>query len=234
MDHLSIIEIIIRMLLAIIIGGVIGFEREHKNRPAGLRTHILVCLGATILALIQQEICVDAIQTAIQMPKVSGVIRADPARLIAQVVSGVGFLGVGTIIVTKHSVKGLTTAASLWAVAGIGLALGMGYYQIGILGFLAIYFSLTVIKKYLKVPTVKKLEVRYKHRVETKEYINQYFEKHNIYLEDVMFDVELVGEDRVYRNIFTVDLPKSMTYADLIEELSMYKNITKIRLIAIV
>jgi putative Mg2+ transporter-C (MgtC) family protein len=234
MDHLSIIEIVIRMLLSIIIGGVIGFEREHKNRPAGLRTHILVCLGATILALIQQEICVDAIQTAIQMPKVSGVIRADPARLIAQVVSGVGFLGVGTIIVTKHSVKGLTTAASLWAVAGLGLALGMGYYQIGILGFLAIYFSLTVIKKYLKVPTVKKLEVRYKHRVETKEYINQYFEKHNIYLEDVMFDVELVGEDRVYRNIFTVDLPKSMTYADLIEELSMYKNITKIRLIAIV
>ncbi|KAF1299199.1 magnesium transporter MgtC [Enterococcus sp. JM4C] len=230
---LTIPEIIIRLVLAILIGGVVGFERQYKSRPAGMRTHILVCLGATIIALIQVEIASSAIHAAIENPKLAGVIRSDEARLIAQVVSGVGFLGAGTIIVTKRSVTGLTTAASLWAVAGVGIATGMGFYAIAISSFLAVFFALTLVKRIIHIPATKKLEVQYIHREETKSFISQYFEDRKIEIEDVNFDVKFVEDYRIYTNIYTIDLPRGLTYAEVIEELSTYKNITKLRLVTI-
>lgn len=115
---LTIPEIILRLGIALLFGGAIGFERQYKNRPAGMRTHILVCIGACIIALIKVEIASKAMRDVLEYPELVGTIRSDEARLIAQVVSGVGFLGAGTIIVTKQSVTGLTTAASLWAIAG--------------------------------------------------------------------------------------------------------------------
>jgi len=230
---LTVPEIIIRLCLAMLIGGVIGFERQYKNRPAGMRTHILVCMGATIIALIQVEIAATALQDAINHPEFTGVIRSDQARLIAQVVSGIGFLGAGTIIVTKQSVTGLTTAASLWAVAGLGIAIGMGYYAIAITSFVGVFIALTLVRKVIHVPTTKKLEIRYIHKQETKEFINQYFEEHKIEIEDVNFNVVLVDDTQIYTNIYTIDLPKGMTYAEVIEDLSIYKNITKLRLVSI-
>lgn len=231
--NLTIPEIIIRLCLAMLIGGVIGFERQYKNRPAGMRTHILVCMGATIIALIQVEIAANALQDAINHPELSGVIRSDQARLIAQVVSGIGFLGAGTIIVTKQSVTGLTTAASLWAVAGLGIAIGMGYYAIAITSFVGVFIALTLVRKVIHVPTTKKLEIRYIHKQETKEFINQYFEEHKIEIEDVNFNVVVAEDTQVYTNIYTIDLPKGLTYAEVIEDLSIYKNITKLRLVSI-
>lgn len=231
--NLTVPEIVIRLCLAMLIGGVIGFERQYKNRPAGMRTHILVCMGATIIALIQVEIAANALQDAINHPELSGVIRSDQARLIAQVVSGIGFLGAGTIIVTKQSVTGLTTAASLWAVAGLGIAIGMGYYAIAITSFIGVFIALTLVRKVIHVPTTKKLEIRYVHKQETKEFINQYFEEHKIEIEDVNFNVVLVEDMQIYTNIYTIDLPKGMTYAEVIEDLSIYKNITKLRLVSI-
>lgn len=231
--HLTIPEIVIRLSLAMIIGGVIGFERQYKNRPAGMRTHILVCMGATIIALIQDEIAATALQDALNHPELAGVIRSDQARLIAQVVSGIGFLGAGTIIVTKQSVTGLTTAASLWAIAGLGIAIGMGYYSIAITSFIGIFIALTVVRKVIHVPTTKKLEIHYINKQETKEFINQYFEEHKIEIEDVNFDVVVVEDTQIYTNIYTIDLPNGMTYAEVIEDLSIYKNITKLRLVSI-
>lgn len=231
--NLTVPEIIIRLCLAMLIGGTIGFERQYKNRPAGMRTHILVCMGATIIALIQVEIAANALQDAVNHPELVGVIRSDQARLIAQVVSGIGFLGAGTIIVTKQSVTGLTTAASLWAIAGLGIAIGMGYYAIAITSFIGVFIALTVVKRVIHVPTTKKLEIRYIHKQETKEFINQYFEDHKIEIEDVNFNVVLVDDNQIYTNIYTIDLPKGMTYAEVIEDLSIYKNITKLRLVSI-
>lgn len=230
---LNLQEIVIRLLLSMFIGGVIGFERQYANRPAGLRTHIMVCMGATIIALIQVEIAAGAIQDAIATPALAGVIRSDQGRLIAQVVSGIGFLGAGTIIVTKQSVTGLTTAASLWAVAGVGIAVGMGYYAIAISSFVAIFTALTLIKRIIHVPTRKKLEIRFIHRAETKEFIADYFEQHKIEIEDVNFDVSFEQDYRIYTNVYTIDLPSGMTYTDVIEDLSVYKNITKLRLVTI-
>lgn len=119
---ISTFEVIQRILMAAIIGGLIGLEREINNRPAGLRTHVLVTLGATLIMLISID--------GFNLP---GFESVDPSRLAAQVVSGIGFLGAGTIMVRGNSIDGLTTAASLWVSAGIGLGLGIGYYLASIL-----------------------------------------------------------------------------------------------------
>ncbi|HJG23837.1 MgtC/SapB family protein [Enterococcus durans] len=230
---LTIPEIILRLGIALLFGGAIGFERQYKNRPAGMRTHILVCIGACIIALIQVEIASKAMRDVLEYPELVGTIRSDEARLIAQVVSGVGFLGAGTIIVTKQSVTGLTTAASLWAIAGVGIAIGMGFYAIAIISFIGIVLALTVVKKIIHVPTTKKLEIQFIHRKETKDFLADYFEKRDIIIEDVNFDVKFVEDYRVYKNIYTINLPKNMTYAEVIEELSTYKNITKLHLVSI-
>ena len=111
------LEIGQRLLLAVIMSGAIGFDREFKSRPAGMRTHILVCVGATMIALLQAEIFLDTVTMIGKNPEMASAFRIDQTRLIAQVVSGIGFLGAGTIIVTKRAVAGLTTAASLWTVA---------------------------------------------------------------------------------------------------------------------
>ena len=115
-------SILLRMLLACVCGGLVGIEREFKRRPAGFRTHILICLGATMTTMTSQFLAVSMGSPT------------DIGRLGAQVVAGVGFIGAGTIIVTRRQrVKGLTTAAGLWASAIMGLALGAGFYEGGIL-----------------------------------------------------------------------------------------------------
>lgn len=228
---MTITDIIQRLLLAIVVSGAIGFDREFKNRPAGMRTHILVCVGATVVALMQDQISIDALHIATTQPELAGVVRSDQARLIAQVISGIGFLGAGTIIVTKRSVMGLTTAASLWTVACLGIATGMGYYEIAIAGFVIIQLTLTLLKKVIVVPSMKKLEVKYVHRVETKEFITDYFLANKVEVRDVNFDVEFVEDRRIYTNLYTIELPRGKSFADLIEELSIHENVMKIRLV---
>jgi putative Mg2+ transporter-C (MgtC) family protein len=127
--------IILRLLLSVLLGGVIGYERGRAGRPAGLRTHILVCLGSALAIMTNQYIY-----------QVYGV--GDPTRMAAQVISGIGFLGAGTIIVTgRHQVKGLTTAAGLWATACMGLAIGIGFYKAAIVGCLFITFATVVLHR---------------------------------------------------------------------------------------
>ena len=120
--NMSMLAISVRMLLAAVCGGLIGMEREFKRRPAGFRTHILICLGAAMTTLTSQYLYLTMNY------------YTDMARLGAQVVAGIGFIGAGTIIVTrKQRVKGLTTASGLWTAAIVGLALGGGFYEGGIL-----------------------------------------------------------------------------------------------------
>ncbi|WP_274649149.1 MgtC/SapB family protein [Paenibacillus humicola] len=113
-------HIFLRLLLSICLGGLIGFEREQSNHAAGLRTNILVCLGSCLLMLLSMYGFSDFINEVN--------VRVDPARLAAAVITGIGFLGAGTILYTGKSITGLTTAASLWVVAAIGLAIGAGFY----------------------------------------------------------------------------------------------------------
>ena len=114
----SLLAVIVRVILAVICGGLIGLEREYKRRPAGFRTHILICLGAAMTTLTSQYLVLEMHY------------NTDPARLGAQVVAGIGFIGAGCIIVTRRRrVKGLTTAAGLWTTAIVGLACGAGFYE---------------------------------------------------------------------------------------------------------
>ncbi|WP_057817164.1 MgtC/SapB family protein [Schleiferilactobacillus perolens] len=226
-------EIIGRLLLAIVVSGLIGYDREHKNRPAGIKTHILVCVGACILALVQKEIGYNALNTAQAYPKLAGVVRADDARLIAQVVSGIGFLGAGTIIVQRQAIRGLTTAASIWAVACLGIAVGMGDYVIAISGTVVVFGVLVFIQKIIRVHAYKKLEIQYKHKLETKEFIQQYFDEHKIEVTDVNFSVTQNEDSTVYTNIYEIEIPRELSYADIIEDISLNKNIMHIQTVSV-
>ena len=119
------LEIILRLLCAMLVGAIIGTEREYTHRPAGMRTHMLVALGACVVMVTSQMIFFQYRPYG---------ATPDPARLSAQVITGVGFLGAGTIMREGPSIKGLTTAASVWAVACLGIAIGAGYYGLGLAG----------------------------------------------------------------------------------------------------
>ncbi|GEO46048.1 MgtC/SapB family protein [Companilactobacillus kimchii] len=231
MSQLSVLNVVIRLLLAVIFSGVIGLDRAYKHRPAGLRTHILVCLGACIIAMIQKNIGFDALEMARQYPQYKGVLRADDARLIAQVVSGIGFLGAGTIIVEHHSIRGLTTAASLWVVACLGIAIGMGDYIIAIVGFLVVYAVLGFLKKIIKISPVRKLKIEYKHKLDTKKFIDEYFQRHDITVEGVRFSVSNFNDTKIYTNVYSIDFGKNIDYVDIVEGLSMNENVIKVETI---
>ena len=134
-------DMILRLLLSVLFGGAIGYVREIKKKAAGLRTHILVCLGSTIFTIV-----------SILMAQGSG--SADPTRIAASVVTGIGFIGAGAIFQSGGSVRGLTTAASIWVCAAIGLAVGSGLYLIAtfstILALVVIQFLQIVERKFVR------------------------------------------------------------------------------------
>lgn len=125
--------IILRLVLAAILGGIIGFERERIHRPAGLRTHMLVCVGSTLIT-----IC-----------GLYGFPSADMARLSAAIITGIGFLGAGTIIASRGHIIGLTTAASVWVVSGLGIAIGIGFYVAALVttGLILIILEMRIFEK---------------------------------------------------------------------------------------
>lgn len=142
----DILTMLLRIGLAVVLGGVIGVEREAKNRPAGLRTHILVCIGSATIMILSEFL----------FSKYKGLVSSDPARLGAQVISGIGFLGAGTIMRTGVNIKGLTTAATLWATACIGLSIGAGAYILSVISTLLVFFVLIVMSKLERIADDKR------------------------------------------------------------------------------
>ena len=137
LQEFNTVSIALRIFLAMVVGGLIGIERGKQGRAAGMRTHILVCLGAALTVMI-----------GIYARETLGIVTSDPLRIAAQVVSGIGFLGVGTILIKgRFQITGLTTAAGVWATATIGLALGIGFYEGAILVFAATFLTVTLLHK---------------------------------------------------------------------------------------
>ena len=134
-------EIIIKLLLAVIVGGFTGYERERSNQFAGFRTHILVSIGSCISSIIALQL----------FTQYSGTSNMDPARLPAQVLSGIGFLGAGAILKNSNGIRGLTTAAGIWTTACIGIAIGYGQYVLGISAWLLVMITLYILKNIDKV-----------------------------------------------------------------------------------
>jgi putative Mg2+ transporter-C (MgtC) family protein len=131
-------DITLKLLLAFALGGLVGLERERHNQPAGLRTHIILCVGATLITIV-----------SIQMSRDLGNDRlTDPTRIAAQIVSGIGFLGGGAILRLGATVRGLTTAACIWTVTGVGMAVGAGYYFPAAMVVLTMLFTLLVLARF--------------------------------------------------------------------------------------
>ena len=150
LNELNPVSITVRILLALVLGGLLGLEREKKQRPAGFRTYVVVCIGSALACITNIYIC-------------NYLGGSDPARIPAQVISGIGFLGAGTIIVTRNNhIKGLTTAAGLWCCATIGIAVGSGFYFGAIICDLLLVFSLRI------------LTIVDKHYVRYNKYISMY------------------------------------------------------------
>lgn len=222
---MDISQVGIRILLSILIGGLIGYNREYENRPAGFRTHVLVCLGATIAALIQVQLGYFVIDEIKKNQALSGVLNVDTGRVICQVISGVGFLGAGAIIKTKGAVKGLTTAASMWAVASVGIAIGMGFYKISILSGISILVVLTFLKKFedkfISKTKLLNIEIKCLNDKAISE-INDYFEENQIRINNIESSC-----DEEYNYI--LEVPQSLTSNEIISDLISNKNINKVR-----
>jgi len=153
------LEIILKLILAIVLGGLIGLEREFSQKPAGLRTNILICVGSAMM-MIFSEIVLSG----------KGASTADALRIAAGVITGIGFIGAGTIIQSRGIVHGLTTASTLWAVAGLGLVIGAGYYLIGIIFTSLVILTLVLLRRveesfFKKAVYHYHLKIRYKPEI---------------------------------------------------------------------
>lgn len=225
---LSGLEVLLRVGVALLVGGMIGLEREYKNRPAGMRTHVLVCLGAAIITLLESLIWGSGHFHD------GGQISFTVGRLSAQVISGIGFLGAGTIFMAQKKIAGLTTAASLWNVACLGLLIGFGYYWLGLALGLIITVVLLFLAQVIRINTVKHVEVKYINRAQTLPFISAYFESIGVRVLDIDFHVEsykggLVQEHNLYTNVYTLHLPRQVHYLDIVTKLSEYSNIHTVR-----
>lgn len=230
-NELPLYEIILRIVMAIIIGGVIGYERGHQNRPAGFRTHILVCLGAAIVSMIQDQLRVNILKYTILHPEVAQVLKTDLGRIGAQVVSGIGFLGAGTIMRDKGIIGGLTTAASIWATGCLGLSIGWGFYYLAIPAGIGIIIVLVTLKKleryWIENKHIMKIDIQY-----NKEYsysdilIKNYniFKEMNVRIKDVTKSIE---ESKIS---YTLIVAKQMEAVDVLLELSKYEHISQVQI----
>lgn len=230
-NELPLYEIILRIVMAIIIGGVIGYERGHQNRPAGFRTRILVCLGAAIVSMIQDQLRVNILKYTILHPEVAQVLKTDLGRIGAQVVSGIGFLGAGTIMRDKGIIGGLTTAASIWATGCLGLSIGWGFYYLAIPAGIGIIIVLVTLKKleryWIENKHIMKIDIQY-----NKEYsysdilIKNYniFKEMNVRIKDVTKSIE---ENKIS---YTLIVAKQMEAVDVLLELSKYEHISQVQI----
>jgi len=153
-------EILLRMGLTAIFVGVIGIERQLRQKIAGVTTHLMVAFGAAGIAIMQDSLYFDALNTALSLADqgINITVNLERQRVIAQVVTGVGFLGAGTILKTRNGIYGLTTAATLWLSAMIGLCFGMGAYVVGIVISIFSLIFLTVIRKVLAHTSLRHVE----------------------------------------------------------------------------
>ena len=209
-DWQSIVNVFIKTILALLCGGIIGVERGRKERPAGFRTYMVVCLGATLVMMTNDYIC-----------KLYG--SGDVARMGAQVVNGIGFLGAGTIITTGHNrVKGLTTAAGLWASACIGLAIGSGYYEGAIIGTLMIVVIMVVLhsfdRRLLASTKVVMLYVEVQ-KMDVIRQLNAFARERQIIVDDIEMERTDSSEVTNVASVITMRLPAKMIHTELIEQI---------------
>lgn len=205
------VSVIFRLAVATVCGGVIGFDRGRKRRPAGFRTYMIVCIGAALTMLISQHLFWRGYTT-------------DLSRLGAQVVSGIGFLGAGTIIVTgRQQIKGLTTAAGLWASACMGLAIGAGFYFGALVGFLLVLFTMTVLSyvegRIIASARNMNIYVEYTSSTDVGVLIDS-IKKLDVKIYDIEIRRSRASEGVYPSSIISLKLPKGLPHAVLMAEVA--------------
>jgi putative Mg2+ transporter-C (MgtC) family protein len=217
---MSVYEIIFKLALACILGALIGLERESLNRPAGLRTYTLVCVGSTLAMIVSIDIYMQYYQT----------VNADPGRIAAQVISGIGFLGAGTIMREGASVRGLTTAAGLWVVACIGLAVGAGLYIPAVVTTILILFVLIYFIQFEQFFTglreYKGLVIVVEDRPGQVGHIGSILGDMGVLIKNIQLN-HVENEDNLEVELL-IELPSGMKISDVIEELSSMKELKSI------
>ncbi len=210
--------VLVRLAVATTLGAVIGWEREKHGRPAGLRTHILVALGSCLIMLISIE----------GLPGGS----RDPARLAAQVVSGIGFLGAGTILRDGTSIRGLTTAASLWVVAGIGLATGTGYYLAAVVTTVVAFLVLVLLddleRKFIAFSTAR-IRVEILDQPGVFAAFTQIFTDHGINIKRIHMDILGDDEEPKKAHISLQVRGHNINKEKIIEEISSLPGICSVK-----
>ena len=222
--ELNEISIVLRYVLAVLCGGIIGLEREHKHRPAGFRTHILVCMGAASTSLTGQYL--------LTLSSIgNGPFISDPLRLSAQVIAGIGFIGAGTIIVTKRrQVKGLTTAAGLWTAAIVGLCCGAGFYEGAVFATLIVLLAEILFSKFeyfiLSSAKTFTLFVEYTDSAMLANIVDT-LKKSQVYI----LDLELTKSSHDTGNlcaIFSVKIPRKHPHQNIITQVSEIEGVVTV------
>lgn len=224
-------DILIRLFLVTLFSGVIGFEREKIGSNAGLRTHVLVGVGSATIALIQVALIFytkEIYASGLVDTSLTSAIKIDTARLISQVVSGIGFLGAGTIIVTKRNVSGLTTAASIWNVAALGLALGMGFYKIGIFSFLFTSITLVLLKKVSASVKKEMIIIKYIKGDLDADVLVDIMTDLGYKIDILKYTVSTLGNELVYTNLIEIVNSKNFNFSEVITKLSHNNNVISV------
>ena len=219
LQDVTIVSTFVRLFLALLCGGILGIERGRKNRPAGFRTYMIVCLGATMVMITNQYI-----SESYQM--------GDPTRMGAQVISGIGFLGAGTIIVTgRNRVKGLTTAAGLWASACIGLTIGIGYYAGAIMGCLMIYIAMSMLHgiggRVANHTNELNLYIEFEKLSDIGIFL-EYLRNHHIKVLDIEMIKSNEVEESIMGGLFTLRIERKTPHEDIIQKLHQVEGIRSI------
>lgn len=221
-------QILLRLLSATVLGGLVGLERERSQRAAGLRTHMMVCLGSCLMMLL------SIYGFAAFVEEIN--VRVDPARLAAAVITGVGFLGAGTILQTGRSVTGLTTAASVWVTAAIGLGVGAGFYFAASVTTLFVLFVLWVLNKVERRWFHRRVErvviLKAEDRPRLMQRIQETLEQRGVRLRKVRLQ-DAPESDSADSQRLTIRLHlqlKELTEADLLEEFRRIEGIHAVSL----
>ena len=221
--------LVVKILLSVFFGGLIGLERGHKHRAAGSRTYMIVCLGAALTMILSHYETYIMNNLWEEIAKMLDK-QVDVSRYSAKVISGIGFLGAGTIIVTgRQEIKGLTTAAGLWASACMGLAIGSGYYECAILGFLLIIFTTVVLDRVSAwiVSTARNMDLYIEfEKMEDLGTIINTFKEMNIQIFDVDIQREKQSNGVTIGAVISSRLPKKETHSNVMSRISKFDFVT--------
>lgn len=221
-----------RLFLAVLFGGIVGYEREKNNRPAGFRTHILVCFGAAIVSMVQDQLRLDILDLARnESIAVASVIKTDLGRLGAQVISGIGFLGAGSIMKEKgETVGGMTTAAGIWATGCVGLGIGWGFYNIAVAAIIFMLLIMVSFKKFesklVRKARLIKFEVKF---LDEEGYANGLLEAYEIFRQKSIKISEIDKYQDEGIVTFTVSMKGRNNISDVVVSLSSIKNVEYVR-----